>query len=247
MQRAMKNTLKNASEAIVGVDLSGVLLHGVVNELTGLSFASRVGLGNLIPGTRLGVADTDYKRTLQEMLGPVASMVAGGFEAAGSITKGNFYEALRQGAPLAIQNAAKGMEQFDRGYASDVLGRKLINVSGWEALAQSVGFSSAGLARAYEMDRIDKQTQAFYAMVRLDFTRDIVAALRDGKQSQAREIMESVQAWNKHYPEMPIAINGSSIRRTLAEAGMPLNQRTLMNMPRALRGSSEAYELTLND
>lgn len=247
MQRAMKNTLKNASEAVVGADLSGVLLHGLVNELTGLSFASRVGLGNMIPGTRLGAADTDYKRTLQEMLGPVASQVSGAFEAAGSLTKGNFYEALRQGAPVAVQNALKGYEQFTRGYAADVQGRKLVDASGLEALAQSVGFSSAGLAKAYEMDRIDKQTQAFYAMVRLDFTRDIVAALRDGKQSQVREIMDSVQAWNKQYPEMPIAINASSIRRILAEAGMPLNQRTLMNMPRALRSSSEAYELTLKD
>jgi hypothetical protein len=48
-KRAIRNIAKTASEAMVGADLSSVVLNGVVNEVTGMSFASRVGLGNLIP------------------------------------------------------------------------------------------------------------------------------------------------------------------------------------------------------
>lgn len=245
-QRAMKNVLKNASEAIVGTDLSGLFLNGAVNELTGLSFASRVGLGNLIPGTRIFAADNDYKRTAQEMLGPVASQVIGGFEALESLSKGDFVKAVRQGAPLAVQNAVKGAEQWTSGYAQDVRGRKLVDVSGFEALMQSIGLSSSAVNQAYQLDRIDKQTVAFYQMVRQDFTNDIVKAVRDNEPGKIEDVMRSVNAWNASHPEMPIVLNPSNIRRTVAEAGLPINQRTLMTLPKQLRASSEAYELTRN-
>jgi len=242
----MRNALKTASEAIVGVDLSSVLMHGLVNEFTGLSFSSRVGLGNLVPGTRLGAVDTDYKRTMQEILGPVASIGAGFFDATISMTKGDFVKALRQGGPLAAQNAIKGWEQWDKGFSQDVRGRKLVDASGTGALAQSLGFSSSALANAYDLDRIDKQTVAFYYMVRQDFVNDIVAAVRDNKTEKINDILQAVSEWNKANPTLPIALNPSSIRRTIAEAGMPINQRTLLSLPKALRGSSEAYRLTLN-
>lgn len=246
-QRALKNILKNASEAIVGTDLSGVFLNGLVNELTGLSFASRVGLGNLIPGTRMFAADADYKRVAQEMLGPVASQVIGGFEAVESLSKGDFVQAIRQGGPLAAQNAVKSVEQWSKGYAQDAGGRKLVDVGGFEALMQGLGFSSAAVNHAYQLDRMDKQAQAFYQMVRTDFTKDIVSAVRDGNQEKIMETVAMVNAWNQTHPDMPIALNPGNIRKTIAEAGMPLNQRTLMNLPKQLRGSSEAYELTRDE
>ena len=33
-------------------------------------------------------------------------------------------------------------------------------------------------------------------------------------------------------------------QRALAEAGLPINQRALLNLPKALRAGSEAYQLT---
>lgn len=246
-QRALRNILKNASEAIVGADLSGVLMNGIVNEITGLSFASRVGLGNLIPGTRMFAADTDYKRNAQEILGPVASQVIGGFEAIESLSKGDWVKAIRQGGPLAAQNAIKGVEQWTQGYAQDVGGRKLVDASGYEAILQAMGFSSRALNEAYALDRIDKQTLAFYQMVRSDFTNSIVGAVRENKPEKIEETLRAVNAWNQTHPDMPIALNASNIRRTVAEAGLPLNQRTLMTLPKQLRGSSEAYELTRSE
>jgi hypothetical protein len=39
---------------------------------------------------------------------------------------------------------------------------------------------------------------------------------------------------------MPIAMSPASLRDRVAKAGMTLNQRTLLTMPRYLRGQSEA-------
>lgn len=245
-KRALRNVLKNASEAIVGADLSGILMHGIANEMTGLNFASRVGLGNFIPGTRIGAADADYKRVMSEILGPVGTQVQGYITGTGSLLKGDFLTAAKQALPLAAQNAIKGWEQWGRGYATDIGGRKLIDVDGWQAFWQSLGFSSAALGRAYEADRIDKQTRAFYDAAHQDFVKDLIKAVSDNDQEGARRVMEAVIAWNKAHPDMPMALSPASTRRTIQQAGMSLNQRTFMTLPKGLRGSSE-YALGVDD
>jgi hypothetical protein len=239
-KRWLRNTLKSASEAVVGADLSGVLMHGVANSLTGLNFASRVGAGNLIPGTRIGAADTDYRRAMDEILGPVGGMVSGMVEGADALSKGDFLEAAKKGLPLAAKNAVKGWEQFEKGYATDAGGRKLVDVGSWEAFWQSVGFSSSALSQVYEADTIDRRTVAFYNDIRTQFTKEMVSAIRDGDRAAAQEVGQAIMAWNQTHPDMPIAMSPASLRRQVALAGMPLNQRTLLTMPKYLRGQSEA-------
>jgi len=239
-KRALRNTLKAASEAVVGADLSSVFMHGVANELTELAFASRVGMGNLIPGTRIGAADADYKRVVGEILGPIGSLVTGVLGGADSLSKGQFTEAARQALPLAGQNLIKGWQQFEKGFATDIGGRKLIDVGGMEAFWQALGFSSSALSEAYETDKIDKQTSAFYAQAKQGFQRDLSKAIRDNKPEDVADVTRALIAWNAVHPEMPIAISSASMRRQIQLANMPLNQRTMATLPKALRSSSES-------
>ena len=239
-KRWLRNFLKAGSEAVVGADLSHVLMKGALNSLTQLNIAGRVGLGNIIPGTRIGAADTDYRRAMDEILGPVGAMVTGVASGVDAITKGNYVEGLRQGLPLAAQNVVKGMQQFESGYAADVGGKKLIDVGTWESLWQTLGFTSAGLSAAYEADAIDRRTSSFYGEIKGQFTKDMVAAIRDGDKARAAEIAEAVSAWNQSHPDMPVPISPANLRRQVMLAGLPLSQRTLLTMPRMLRGQSEA-------
>jgi hypothetical protein len=250
-RRAMRNVLKDASEAIVGADLSEVVLRGVVNSVTGMNIATRVGMGDMLPGTRIGSADGDYARTAQQLLGAPVAMVAdilkGGATLAGGVFGHQDFvdsvtKALKQGAPSAVRNVAKGLEQFERGQATDVRGRKLVDVTGPEAFWQTLGFTSAGLNAAYEMDKFDRQTVAFYTEVRSGFTEQLTRALLAGDSAKAQETMNAVQAWNESYPEMAIGFNASTMRRRIVEAGLPLNERTMRLMPRQLRGTSIARE-----
>jgi hypothetical protein len=241
-RRALRNVLKSASEAVIGVDASEVILRGVINEVTGMSIATRVGLGNMIPGTRIGTADTNYGKLMQEIAGPVGAMVQSGAEGVGKLFKGDFLAALRDEGPLAARNLIKGVQQLDRGYAQDAKGRKLLDVTGMEAFWQSLGFSSANLAHAYEADMIDRQTTAFYRQVRDDFTNDITKAIRDGDSAKAQETLDAVTKWNAQYPEMPVSFSPAVMRRNIMLAGMPLNERTLRLLPKQLRASSLAAE-----
>jgi hypothetical protein len=169
-------------------------------------------------------------------------MVTGVASAVPKILKGDVWEAFRAGGPVSIRNALKGIEQTASGEASDAGGRKLIDVTGMQAFWQSIGFSSGTLAKAYDLDRIDKQTQAFYAEVRTDFANDLMRAVRDGDADRAQELQDAIQAWNESYPWMPIGFSPTVIRRQIMLAGVPLNQRTLLSLPKALRGTSIAAE-----
>ncbi len=252
-RRAMRNTIKDASEALVGADLSEVVLRGVVNSMTGMNIGSRVGMGDMLPGTRIGSADGDYGRTVQQLLGAPVTMatdIAGGAAtlAGGIFGKDNFADAVAkvatQSGPSAVRNVMKGLEQFNKGYALDAKGRKLVDITGPEALWQSMGFASAGLNQAYELDKIDRQTQAFYTQVRSNFTESLTRAILAGDAAKAQETMDAVSAWNTQYPTMPIGFQSATMRRHIVEAGLPLNERTMRMMPRQLRGTAIATEGT---
>lgn len=241
-RRAIRNLAKDASEAIVGADLSELVLRGVINDMTGLNIGSRVGLGDFVPGTRLGTADNDYARTLEQTLGAPVAMIADTLKAAGQVAKGDWLKAMREGGPTMVRNLVKANEQLDRGYAVDAKDRKLIDVTGPEVFWQALGFTSAGLHKAYELDKLDRQSLAFYRQAREDFTNRLTKAIRDGDAVKAQETMTAMQKWNESNPSMPIALSGASIRRNLVDAGLPLNERTLRNLPRELRGTSVAIE-----
>lgn len=239
-KRAMRNMFKSASEAIVGVDLSGVLMHGAANQLTGLNFASRVGMGNLLPGTRIGAADADYKKVMSEVLGPAGSVATGWLNGVDALNRGEFVEAMKVGGPLAAQNFIKGVQSFQDGFATDAGGRKVVDASGWESFMQTLGFSSNAASNAYEVDRIDKAQAAFYKQAQQEITNDILKGIKSGDTQRVHDAIEYIGAWNRSNPDMPMAISGSSLRRTLALAGLPLNQRNLLMLPKTLRGGSES-------
>jgi hypothetical protein len=239
-QRWLRNTLKTASEAVTGTDLSSVFMHGTVNTMTELNFASRVGLGNLIPGTRIGAADADYKSVMTEVIGPTGAMVGGVLAGVDALNRGEFVEAARKALPLGAQNFVKGAEQWNSGFATDVGGRKLVDVSGWEAFWQSFGMSSAAVSDAYTADRIDRQTVAYYTYARDAFQTDIVRAVKSGDASQIKDATDAVASWNKTHPDMTMNISAATIRKAVSQAGMTLNQRTLEKLPKQLRGTSEA-------
>jgi hypothetical protein len=237
-RRAMRNALKDASEAVVGADLSGLLMTGAINSLTGMQFSSRVGLGDIIPGTRLGAADATYERVLSDVLGPVGAMIEGAVKGVGALTQGEYNRAANEALPVAARNMVKGYNYWTTGVATDPAGRKITDVGHMESFWQSLGFSSASMAEIYAHDRIVKQDAAFYNQVRQQVYDNIVRGIRDGKDQDVKDAFAAAQSWNERYPDTPLMLDARSIRRSIALAGLPLNQRTLLLLPRALRSGA---------
>lgn len=248
-RKAMRNALKDASEALVGVDLSELFLRGAINDILGFNVTSRVGMGDLVPGTRIGSADMDYGRAVEQILGAPFSMLVQAGGQVGNLLGGvakvdldQITRALREGGPSAVRNLIKGAQQMSTGYAEDARGRKLADVPGFYAFWQMGGLSSAALQTAYELDKIDHQTSAFYTYVRSQMQDELVRALKNDNKEKADEVWGAMRKWDEAHPDMPLILNAATMRRQLVMAGIPLNQRTMMLLPRQLRGTSIAAE-----
>jgi hypothetical protein len=244
-RRAMRNTIKSASDALVGYDLSEIVLRGAINGVLGVSASSRIGAGDFVPGSRLGAADADQGKVLEQMLGAPYAMVKDGLENAGKLAGGaltadwkQMADALRAGGPIAVRNAIKGAEQLSQGYASDAKGRKLVDVTGLDAILQMGGLSSAGLAKGYEFEKINHQVKAFYTQVSADMQQQLVKAMKAGDTAKVQEVMDLRNAWNKQYPEMPLMGNAAAVRRELALAGLPMDRRSQLLWARQIRGEN---------
>jgi hypothetical protein len=160
---------------------------------------------------------------------------------AGGITSGDFgqvMEAMRAGGPVAVRNLIKGYEQASTGAAWDARGQKLTDVGLPFAMFQAVGVSSGALTKMYDHDAIDRQTKAFYQQVSADFTHQMVLAMRAGDAAKAQEVWDAMSNWDQANPDMPVRMSAASVRRSIMMAGMPLNERTKLLMPRAIRGTA---------
>jgi HD-GYP domain-containing protein (c-di-GMP phosphodiesterase class II) len=244
-RRAMRNVIKDASEAIVGADLSELVMHGIVNDLTGISVSSRIGAGDFVPGSRLGTADADQGRILSQIAGAPYAMVHDAVKNVGGAISGiasgdwkKTADAMRAGGPIAVRNAIKGAEQVSSGYASDSKGRRIVEVSTLDGMLQMGGLSSAAVAKMYDLESINIQTKAFYTQVSQDMQNQLVNALRDGDVEQVQRITDLRNAWNQQYPQMPILVNAASVRRAVALAGVPLDRRSQMQWARQIRGNN---------
>ena len=244
-RRAMRNVIKSASEAMVGYDASELVMRGMVNEIFGISMSSRIGAGDFVPGTRLGAAESEQGRILQDLLGAPYAMVKDAAAQAGKFTGGVFtgdwkqtMDALRTGGPVALRNVIKGSEQLVDGYASDARGRKVVDVTGMEALLQLTGLAPAAVAKMYEYESINIQTKAFYTQVSRDMQDQLVQALKDNDATKVQEINDLRNAWNQSYPTMQILPNAAAARRAIILAGMPLDRRSQMLWGRRIRGNN---------
>jgi len=239
-KRAMRNFLKDASEAAVGADLSQVALHGMFNDILGFDAASHLGAGSFIPGTRIGTADADYGRSLEQIAGAPFGMAATMVRAGKPLLKGDFLAAIEQGGPVSLRNLLKGAGQLEQGFSVDSRGNKVTDASPFNAAWQSIGFSSATAAKMLEMDRMDTQTKAAYTAISADMTSELIQAVKANDQEKIQEIENLRAAWNERYPEMPMM--RQNIRRELALSGLSLPERRFMMLPRAMRGGSMAAE-----
>lgn len=241
-QRFLRNLIADASEVVPFLPNADILLRGSVNFLSDANVAGRVGLGNILPGTRMFAADADYKRTAEEIVGPTLSAVTGWATFAGAMSQGDMEDAFRKAPFLAVQNAAKGYTAFSKGYYADGRGQKLVDAGPIGTFLQGVGFSSESVRQAYETANIDRRTNAFYTEYKAGLTKELVVGLRDADQTKVQEVVELTSRWNETYPNMPILLSSASVRRAVALAGMTLSERTLALLPKQLRYGSATYE-----
>jgi N12 class adenine-specific DNA methylase len=215
--------------AVLGRDGAEFVLRGA-SAFPGfpIDVAGRLGMSNLLPGTGMLLkSKQDKAGEVFEALGPAGGIVRDAF-------KGEFF-------PLAVRNAAKGIEMAETGWYKDTKGRNVMEVDALEAIAKGIGFQPARVARETRAVGMAQQNVALARTVETELADRMATARMEQNPKAYQAAQDDLREWNAANPQARIRITSEQIARRVKEMRLGRSERVAKAAPRELRG--EVQEL----
>lgn len=208
-----------------------------------IDVSGRLGLGNLIPGTGLATKKDDYGSDVAELLGPAGDLAKRAFKGAGQIAAGavtgdigGVAKGVVAMSPTAIQNAAKALDMANTGMYRDQNGKKVIDVSGYDAAAKAIGFQPNDVGRVQSADRQISNMVALNKLREKEISSQWAQAIFEKDQGGIEAARKALSTWNIENPESPIRITPNQIRSQVQSMSLSKDQRLMKTAPREIRG-----------
>lgn len=219
----------------LGKDAAGFLLHGVSYGLP-LDLSSRLGVGNLVPGTAIfKKSEQDKSGEVMEAVGPAAGLAQSFARAFEGVTSG---EVVRGGAellPKAFKDAFKAKEMYQTGLYKDFRGRTVTDVDAIDAMVKAIGFQPTDVAEVQRARVRMRDTVNLVKTIESDIAEKWARGLSEGDRKAVAAAREELQTWNQRNPEAPIRISFSQIQRRVNEMKRTAADRLINATPRELR------------
>lgn len=231
--------IRHIEESFPG--MSAPFFKGLVNMHGGPDIASRVGLGNIIPGTGVGLAGADAKRELADILGPAAGFISGVATTARDLltfpfsASKNLEDVARESPVTALRLIGDAYAYAQSGAVVDRRGYIVSNEMGMGTIAaRLLGFYPAGAAAQYDVIRIANRETDYQKEAVAGFRHAWIRATMRGDAQGASDILDSVNAWNEATRGTTLEIRNfmGGNARALREAQRTGVERTLKAAPR---------------
>jgi hypothetical protein len=209
--------------ATLGRPFADFLQHGASGTgLLPFDVSQRLGMADLLPATGvLKPSETRKEEQVLEVFG-----VAGGF----------VRDALKgQVAPVALRNAAKAIEMYDRGIYTDTRGRKVMDVSPLDAAMKGIGLQPAGVAAESRAAGTAFEKRALFSKVKSEITEQMALGQFENDKAKIQAARDRLADWNRKNPEAQIVLNGQSVRRRVTEMRRDRADRLVRSTPKELR------------
>ncbi len=227
---------------------------GILDQLIGVSVSSRIGMGNIVPLTSVGVPGTDITREFMDFTGPVVGLLAGTtsfvdgilsmpLEAAGiKAGETSLRDVFRNSPVTALRSVGDAWAYLDTGAIVSADGRMVAdNVSGFTIFMRLFGFYPAEASKQNNMVRLGKQSDAYRndiaAKFRLDYIRAGMSNGMKGNREAMARVIDEVERWNKSAKGTGLEINNfvKNARNALKDAKMSTAERFLKATSKANR------------
>ena len=222
----------------VGTDFA---LNGISAVLP-VDVHSRLGLGNIIPGTAMlhpgKTSDQKLKQTF-EVLGPVGGLVNNAFNGMERLAKGDVEHALTAIAPSAIRNAYLGGKMIVTGYAEDSKGRRVADVTLMDAAAKMMGVQPSSVAGVYDRRNEQNTDKWIYNNMRASIAEQWAEGMAHKNAEQVADALSKLRAWNRDHPDMKITVRPADVRRRANAMLESAKARQIKATPKALRPTLE--------
>lgn len=237
----------------LAAEINPIVMRGLLDHFTGLSFSNRLGLGDIIPGTGLLKPSATKQEILREVVniaGAPTSFLVGTFEYAFNTlpavaTGRKGLGALLTDSPAtAIKNLGTAFKFYDTGAIVDTKGYVVAqNASAWEILGKALGWYPSRAQAQMDWLMADSQEQAYMSMIKTEATRQAVAARLSGDAEAEKEVKEYIKDWNESTKGTRLEIRNfeKGLNQAFREAKKPLALRSLKSSAKG--GRAEAKEL----
>jgi len=237
----------------LAAEINPIVMRGLLDHFTGLSFSNRLGLGDIIPGTGLLKPSATKQEIIREIVniaGAPTSFLAGAFEytfntlpAVAAGRKG-FGALLTDSPATAIKNLGTAFKFYDTGAILDTKGYVVAqNATTWEILGKALGWYPARAQAQMDWLMADSQEQAYMSMIKTEATRQAVAARLSGDADAEKDVKEYIKSWNESTQGTRLEIRNfeKGLNQAFREAKKPLALRSLKSSAKG--GRAEAKEL----
>ncbi len=236
----VRQSKRQLFEAALGKTLGNIALYGVSTQL-GLDLSSRLGMGNLIPGTgALIPANPNKGRDLIEFVGPLGSLVSNGAGATERLFHGNFGGAAQAVAPTALRNVYKGGEMLVTGEARDDRGRRVNEVSPAAAVTKAVGFNPNVIAEEGRRMREIRYDENIVNSKAAEIRELWATGVARNDMDRVREAQEMLRQWNADNPAMAIRVRPQDVMRRAKDMRRSRSERFVRSVPESLRARARA-------
>ena len=237
----------------LAAEINPIIMRGLLDHFTGLSFSNRLGLGDIIPGTGLLKPSATKQEILREVVniaGAPTSFLAGAFEytfntlpAVATGRKG--ITSLATDSPFtAIKNLGTAFKFYDTGAIVDTKGYVVAqNATAWEILGKALGWYPSRAQAQMDWLMADSQEQAYMSMIKTEATRQAVAARLSGDADAEKDVKEYIKSWNESTKGTRLEIRNfeKGLSQAYREAQKPLALRALKSSAKG--GRAEAKEM----
>lgn len=233
--------------------LTPYVMRGVVDQFSGATFSSRVGMGDLIPLTGIFKAGSDPAREAEQFVGPVFSGITGligtagavanyGAEAIGlkdDVTSG--LSIMRNSPFAALRAVGDGISYWSDGRITNAKGQVVVdNAPAHVIAARFLGFYPASATQQNDIVRMQKQSAEYAKAIKASYVQAYVQAKMDGDQARMEEIKGYVSDWNESAKGTGLEISKfvQSATRAAKEAERPTALRYLKTAPKSMRNET---------
>lgn len=224
-----------------------------VSAFLPIDIQGRLGMGNLLPGTGIGLRSQENKgREIVEAIGPAGALVEDigtaigyGTQAARAVAGGDLasvgsagWSALKEAGPVAIQNAAKAIEMAQFGFYRDTNGRRVLDTDAADAAFKAIGFQPAAVARESREVQIQNQNIQLGKTVEADIADLWAQGIFEKNPDKVERARNQLMDWNSKNSDRKIRIVPNQIQRRVKEMQMTRAQRFIKRAPTELRAET---------
>jgi hypothetical protein len=218
-----RKAMQDFADATLGEGLADLLLTGV-SGTGALPFdvSQRLGMADLLPATGLLKPSTpDTGRQVLEVFGVPGSFVR-------DLTRGEV-------RPIAIRNAAKGWEMYQRGIFTDQRGRKVMEVTPVDAAFKAIGLQPSKVARESRAIQDQVGLRTLHQRVEREIAEEIALGIFEDNDARVQRAYERLESWNHRNPDHQIVIGSQAIDRRVADMQRDRAERFIRGTPPELR------------